>query len=122
MLFRDILGTSLKIILQTFFIFFLANLGFLVGKVAEVVIVVDGVVFMILGEVEPMGDSVHARASVKESKGYPPQKNFRLRFPPFKKGTLWQNIPPLWKILGQSSPQNKRIPPLKLVKFSDSPP
>ena len=58
MLFRDILGTTLKIILQTFFIFFLANLGFLVGNFAEDVVVVDGVVVMILGEVEPIGDSV----------------------------------------------------------------
>ena len=57
MFFRD--GTSLKIILQTFFIFFLANLGFLVVNVAEVVVVVDGVVVMILGEVGPVGgDSV----------------------------------------------------------------
>ena len=62
MFFRD--GTSLKIILQTFFIFFLANLGFLVGNVAEVVVVVDGVVVMILGEVEPMGDSVVVEISI----------------------------------------------------------
>ena len=64
MLFRDILGTSLKIILQTFSIFFLANLGFLVGNVAEVVVVVDGVVVMILGEVEPMGDLVVVEISI----------------------------------------------------------
>ena len=65
MLFRDIFGTSLKIILQTFFIFFFANLGFLVGNVvAGVVVVVDGVVVMILGKVEPMGDSVVVEISI----------------------------------------------------------
>ena len=36
--------------------------------------------------------TLHTRASVKESKGYPPPEKFSFEIPPFKKGTLWQNI------------------------------
>ena len=61
MLFRDILGTALNVILQTFFIFFGGNLGLLVDNV---VVVVVSVVVMILGEVEPMGDSVVVEISI----------------------------------------------------------
>ena len=50
----------------------------------------------------------HTRASVKESKGYPPQKNFGSRLLPLRKGTLWQNIPPL---LEKFEPKIQRVPP-----------
>ena len=56
MLFRDILGTALNIILQTFFIFFLGNLDSTLGNVVEVVVAVDEVVVMMLCVVEPVGD------------------------------------------------------------------
>ena len=61
----------------------------------------------------------HTRASVKESKGYPPQKNFGSRLLPLRKGTLWQNIPPL---LEKFEPKIQRVPPWpenfgKFLKF-----
>ena len=37
---------------------------------------------------------MHTWASLKESKGYPPQKNFISQLLPLWKGTPWQNIPP----------------------------
>ena len=51
----------------------------------------------------------HTRASVKESKGYPPQKNFGSQLLPLRNGTLWQNIPPL---LVKFKPKIQRVPPL----------
>ena len=65
---------------------------------------------------------IHTRASLKESKGYPPPEKFSVEIPPLQEGYSLAKYSPLWKILGQFSPQNERIPPLKLVKFSDSPP
>ena len=38
----------------------------------------------------------------------PPRKIFCLRFPPFERGTLWQNIPPLQKCFQQNI---QRVPP-----------
>ena len=54
--------------------------------------------------------SVHTWASLKESKGYTPQKNFRSRLLPLRKGTLWQNIPP--PLLEKFEPKIQRVPPL----------
>ena len=39
-------------------------MGFLVGNVANAVVIVDSVVIMILGEVEPMGDLVVVEISI----------------------------------------------------------
>ena len=67
-------------------------------------------------DVQVVVDRVHTRASVKESKGYPPsQKNFGSRLLPLKKGTLWQNIPPL---LEKFEPKIQRVPPpgLKILE------
>ena len=78
------------------------------------------------------GRGIHGRRGGELSRISPPQKNFEMRFPPFVRGTLWQNIPPLRKnfALIQRIPPLKFeknwqflwIPPLNLINFSGSPP
>ena len=54
---------------------------------------------------------VHTWASVKESKGYSHPEKFSIEIPPFKKGTLWQNIPPLENFRPILPPESEDSPP-----------
>ena len=63
----------------------------------------------------------HTRASLKESKGYPPPEKFWIEIPPLQEGySLAKYSPPLENFRPILPPELEDSP-LKLVKFWDSP-
>ena len=53
----------------------------------------------------------HTWASVKESKEYPPQKNFQLRFPPSRRVLFGKIFPPLENFRPILPPESEDSPP-----------
>ena len=57
------------------------------------------------------------RAQAKRSLKDIPQEKFLLEIPSFRKGTLWQNIPPFGKFQANSPPRIRGFPPLNWPNF-----